>query len=76
MTVSWPEVTEEEVALFYTTGCWRLQRVCAGFSRCRNVAVLSNKELGTSLIFSISPGKAASDQHWLRWNDVSEEGRT
>lgn len=38
MTVRWPEVAEEEMALFYTTECWRLQRVCADFSRCRSVA--------------------------------------
>lgn len=64
------------MALFNTTECWRLQRVCANFSRNRNVTVLSSKELGTSLVFSISPGKAVSDQHWVRQNDMSDGGRT
>lgn len=64
------------MALFYTTECWKRQRVCAIFSRYRNVTLLSSKELGTSLVFSILPGKVVSDQHWVRQNDVSEGGRT
>lgn len=71
MTVRWPEVAEEEMALFYTTECWRLQRVCADFSRYRSVAVLSSTERGISLVFSISP----SHQHGVRQSDVSEGGR-
>lgn len=39
------------MALFYTTECWRLQRVCADFSRYRSVAVLSSTERGISLVF-------------------------